>query len=516
MDQLVIFDTTLRDGEQSPGATMTGDEKVRIAQQLERLGVDVIEAGFAAASVGDFLAIQRISSLVKESTVCSLSRAVERDIERAGEAIKGAARKRIHTFIATSPIHMEMKLHMTPDQVVERAVKAVKLAREYTDDVEFSAEDASRSDPAFLARICEEAIKAGATTINLPDTVGYAIPELFGQFILDIRTRVPNSDKAIWSVHCHDDLGMATANSLSGVLVGGARQLECTINGLGERAGNCALEEVVMAVKTRPDYFKLETRINTKELVPTSKLVSSVTGFPVQPNKAIVGANAFAHASGIHQDGVIKARQTYEIMWAEDVGWSKDRIVLGKLSGRNAFKQRIQELGIPVTSEVEINEAFLRFKDLADKKSEIFDEDIQSLFAPSGSHPMNNYYGFVSLDQKSETGERPHAKVVMTEGGGEITTEAYGNGPIDAVFKAIEAHVKSGARLDLYSVNAITGTSEAIGDVVVRLSCDGRVVNGVGADPDIIAASAKAYIAALNKLKKADPVNAQIGAVPTP
>lgn len=374
MDQLVIFDTTLRDGEQSPGATMTGDEKVRIAQQLERLGVDVIEAGFAAASVGDFLAIQRISSLVKESTVCSLSRAVERDIERAGEAIKGAARKRIHTFIATSPIHMEMKLHMTPDQVVERAVKAVKLAREYTDDVEFSAEDASRSDPAFLAWICEEAIKAGATTINLPDTVGYAIPELFGQFILDIRTRVPNSDKAIWSVHCHDDLGMATANSLSGVLVGGARQLECTINGLGERAGNCALEEVVMAVKTRPDYFKLETRINTKELVPTSKLVSSVTGFPVQPNKAIVGANAFAHASGIHQDGVIKARQTYEIMRAEDVGWSKDRIVLGKLSGRNAFKQRIQELGIPVTSEVEINEAFLRFKDLADKKSEIFDE----------------------------------------------------------------------------------------------------------------------------------------------
>lgn len=510
MEKLVIFDTTLRDGEQSPGATMTGEEKIRIAQQLERLGVDVIEAGFAAASVGDFLAIQKISSIVKNSTVCSLSRALERDIEKAGTAIRAAARGRIHTFIATSPIHMEMKLHMTPEQVIENAVKAVKLAREYVDDVEFSAEDASRSEPDFLARICEAAIAAGATTINLPDTVGYAVPEQFGEFIRDIRTRVPNSDKAIWSVHCHDDLGMAAANSLAGVHIGGARQLECTINGLGERAGNCALEEVVMAIQTRSDYFQLQTGINAKELVPTSKLVSTVTGFAVQPNKAIVGANAFAHASGIHQDGVIKARQTYEIMKAEDVGWATDRMVLGKLSGRNAFKQRIRELGIPVTSEVEINEAFLRFKDLADRKAEIFDEDIQALFAPSGSHPANNYYGFVSLDQSSETGERPHAKVVMTEGGGEIVTESYGNGPIDAVFKAIEAHVKSGATLDLYAVNAITATSEALGDVMVRLSRGGRIVNGVATDPDVIAASAKAYIAALNKLKTVNPVNAQI------
>ena len=510
MEKLVIFDTTLRDGEQSPGATMTGEEKIRIAQQLERLGVDVIEAGFAAASVGDFLAIQKISSIVKNSTVCSLSRALERDIEKAGTAIRAAARGRIHTFIATSPIHMEMKLHMTPDQVIENAVKAVKLAREYVDDVEFSAEDASRSEPDFLARICEAAIAAGATTINLPDTVGYAVPEQFGEFIRDIRTRVPNSDKAIWSVHCHDDLGMAAANSLAGVHIGGARQLECTINGLGERAGNCALEEVVMAIQTRSDYFQLQTGINAKELVPTSKLVSTVTGFAVQPNKAIVGANAFAHASGIHQDGVIKARQTYEIMKAEDVGWATDRMVLGKLSGRNAFKQRIRELGIPVTSEVEINEAFLRFKDLADRKAEIFDEDIQALFAPSGSHPANNYYGFVSLDQSSETGERPHAKVVMTEGGGEVETESYGNGPIDAVFKAIEAHVKSGATLDLYAVNAITATSEALGDVMVRLSRGGRIVNGVATDPDVIAASAKAYIAALNKLKTVNPVNAQI------
>ncbi len=510
MDRLVIFDTTLRDGEQSPGASMTGEEKVRIAQQLERLGVDVIEAGFAAASVGDFLAIQKISSLVKNSTICSLSRALDRDIERAGEAIRSAARGRIHTFIATSPIHMEMKLRMKPDDVLARAVSAVKLAREYTDDVEFSAEDASRSDPEFLARICEAAINAGATTINLPDTVGYAIPEMFGDFIRDIRTRVPNSDKAIWSVHCHDDLGMATANSLAGVRLGGARQLECTINGLGERAGNCPLEEVVMAIQTRSEEFQLETGINTTELVPTSKLVATVTGFPVQPNKAIVGANAFAHASGIHQDGVIKARQTYEIMRAEDVGWVRNSMVLGKLSGRNAFKQRIQELGIPVKSEIEINEAFLRFKDLADKKSEIFDEDIQALFAPSGSHPLNNYYGFVSLEVRSETGERPFARVIMTEGGGEVTAEAYGNGSIDAVFKAIEAHVKSGSNLDLYSVNAITGTSEAIGDVVVRLSNGGRIVNGVGADPDVIAASARAYIAALNKLKTADPVNAQL------
>ncbi|MDL2059295.1 2-isopropylmalate synthase [Mesosutterella sp. AGMB02718] len=510
MEKLIIFDTTLRDGEQSPGATMTGDEKVRIAQQLERLGVDVIEAGFAAASVGDFLAIQKISSIVKNSTVCSLSRALERDIEKAGTAISAAARGRIHTFIATSPIHMQMKLHMTPEQVIENAVKAVRLAREYTDDVEFSAEDASRSEPDFLARICEAAIEAGATTVNLPDTVGYAIPEQFGSFVRDIRTRVPNSDKAVWSVHCHDDLGMATANSLAGVHIGGARQLECTINGLGERAGNCPLEEAVMAISTRSDYFQLQCGINTKELVPTSKLVSTVTGFPVQPNKAIVGANAFAHASGIHQDGVIKARQTYEIMRAEDVGWARDRMVLGKLSGRNAFKQRIQELGIPVTSENEINEAFLRFKDLADRKSEIYDEDIQALFAPSGSQPLSNYYGFVSLDQRSETGERPYAKVVMTEGGGEVTTEAYGNGPVDSVFKAIEAHVKSGATLDLYAVNAITGTSEALGDVVVRLSLGGRIVNGVATDADIIAASAKAYIAALNKLKTVSPMNAQL------
>lgn len=499
-DRLIIFDTTLRDGEQSPGASMTFEEKLRIALQLERLGVDVIEAGFAASSQGDFEAISQIARQVKDSTVCSLSRAHERDIERAGEAIKAAARSRIHTFIATSPIHMQAKLRMTPDQVYERAIAAVKQCRTYTDDVEFSCEDAYRSDPEFLYRICEAAIAAGATTVNIPDTVGYATPELYGAFLKDLLEKVPNSDKAIWSVHCHNDLGMATANSLAGVMVGGARQIECTINGLGERAGNCALEEVVMAVRTRRDYFQLETGIHTEQIVPTSKLVSSITGFPVQPNKAIVGANAFAHASGIHQDGVLKSRETYEIMRAEDVGWSANKIVLGKLSGRNAFKQRIKELGIPLASETEVNEAFLRFKDLADRKSEIYDEDIQALFKESAAATQRDKYTFVSLHQQSETGEQPRATVVFTEDGVEKTSTAFGNGPVDAVFKAIEAQVQSGAEMQLYSVNAISGSTDALGDVTVRLSKAGRTVNGVGADPDIIAASAKAYFNALSRL----------------
>lgn len=499
-DRLIIFDTTLRDGEQSPGASMTFEEKLRIALQLERLGVDVIEAGFAASSQGDFEAISQIARQVKDSTVCSLSRAHERDIERAGEAIKAAARGRIHTFIATSPIHMQAKLRMTPDQVYERAIAAVKQCRTYTDDVEFSCEDAYRSDPEFLYRICEAAIAAGATTVNIPDTVGYATPELYGAFLKDLLEKVPNSDKAIWSVHCHNDLGMATANSLAGVMVGGARQIECTINGLGERAGNCALEEVVMAVRTRRDYFQLETGIHTEQIVPTSKLVSSITGFPVQPNKAIVGANAFAHASGIHQDGVLKSRETYEIMRAEDVGWSANKIVLGKLSGRNAFKQRIKELGIPLASEAEVNEAFLRFKDLADRKSEIYDEDIQALFKESAAATQRDKYAFVSLHQQSETGEQPCATVVFTEDGVEKTSTSFGNGPVDAVFKAIEAQVQSGAEMQLYSVNAISGSTDALGDVTVRLSKAGRTVNGVGADPDIIAASAKAYFNALSRL----------------
>ena len=499
-DKLIIFDTTLRDGEQSPGASMTRDEKLRIARQLERLKVDVIEAGFAASSNGDFECVKAIAEAIKDSTVCSLSRANDRDIARAAEALKGANRGRIHTFIATSPLHMEKKLRMTPDEVFEQAKLAVRFARNLMGDIEFSAEDGYRSEIDFLARVCEAVINEGATTINIPDTVGYAIPELYGNFIKTLREKVPNSDKAIWSVHCHNDLGMAVANSLAGVKIGGARQVECTINGLGERAGNCSLEEIVMAVKTRRDYFGLDVGIDTSQIVPASRMVSTTTGFVVQPNKAVVGANAFAHASGIHQDGVLKARDTYEIMRAEDVGWSTNKIVLGKLSGRTAFKQRLVELGVELDSESELNAAFARFKELADRKSEIFDEDILALVNDESIVGAREQYGFVSLAQHSETGERPQASIVFTVDGKEMRSSAEGNGPVDASLKAIEAQVQSGAEMVLYSVNAITGSTDAQGEVTVRLQNAGRVVNGVGADPDIIVASAKAYLSALNKL----------------
>ena len=510
-DKLIIFDTTLRDGEQSPGASMTKDEKLRIARQLERLRVDIIEAGFAASSNGDFEAVKAIAAAIKDSTVCSLARANDRDIARAAEALKGAARSRIHTFIATSALHMEKKLRMTPDQVFEQAKLAVRFARNLNDDVEFSPEDGYRSDPDFLCRVLEAAINEGARTINIPDTVGYAVPELYGAFIRSLRERVPNSDKAIWSVHCHNDLGMAVANSLAGVTLGGARQVECTINGLGERAGNCSLEEVVMAVKTRRDYFGLELGIDTTQILAASRLVSQTTGFVVQPNKAVVGANAFAHASGIHQDGVLKARDTYEIMRAEDVGWSANKIVLGKLSGRNAFKQRLHELGIEFEAEADINAAFAKFKELADRKSEIFDEDIIALVGDESVTHEHEHFRLLALAQRSETGETPHARVVFAAGEVEFHTESDGNGPVDASLKAIESKVKSGAELLLYSVNAITsGSTESQGEVTVRLQQGGRVVNGVGADPDIVVASAKAYLAALNKLhSKADRVAAQ-------
>ncbi|SFD65364.1 2-isopropylmalate synthase [Paracidovorax konjaci] len=509
-DKLIIFDTTLRDGEQSPGASMTKDEKVRIARQLERLKVDVIEAGFAASSNGDFEAIQSIAQTIKESTICSLSRANDRDISRAAEALKSAQSARIHTFIATSPLHMEKKLRMTPEQVLEQAKQSVRFARNLVGDIEFSPEDGYRSEPDFLCRVLEAVIAEGATTINVPDTVGYAIPELYGNFIKTLRERIPNSDKAIWSVHCHNDLGMAVANSLAGVKIGGARQVECTINGLGERAGNCSLEEVVMAVRTRKDYFNLDLGIDTQHIVAASRMVSQTTGFVVQPNKAVVGANAFAHASGIHQDGVLKARDTYEIMRAEDVGWTANKIVLGKLSGRNAFKQRLQDLGVQLESEADVNAAFLRFKELADRKSEIFDEDILALVSGDSTAGEGERYGFVSLSQRSETGERPHAAIVFTVDGKEVHGAAEGNGPVDASLKAIEAHVSSGAEMVLYSVNAISGSTESQGEVTVRLQNSGRVVNGVGADPDIVVASAKAYLSALNKLQsKADRVAAQ-------
>jgi 2-isopropylmalate synthase len=510
-DKLIIFDTTMRDGEQSPGASMTKEEKLRIARQLERMRVDVIEAGFPAASDGDFDAVRAVAAIVKDSTVCGLARAIETDIRRCGEAVRRAQRPRVHTFIATSPIHMEKKLRMEPSQVIEQAVRAVKWAREYTDNVEFSPEDAGRSDIDFLCRILERVIKAGATTINIPDTVGYTLPEHFGRLIRLLRERVPASDKVVWSVHCHNDLGLAVANSLAAVL-NGARQVECTVNGLGERAGNAALEEIVMAVRTRQDMFPCETGIDTTQIVPASRLVSGITGFPVQPNKAIVGANAFAHEAGIHQDGVLKSRDTYEIMRAQDVGWNANRLVLGKHSGRNAFKARLTELGIVIESEAALNAAFKRFKDLADKKHEIFDEDLQALISEEASdHLENERYKLVSLTAHSETGVSPYAKVVVSEEGKERRAEAQGSGPVDASFKAIESIVRSGSELLLYSVNAITTGTDAQGEVTVRLARGGRIVNGQGADTDIVVASAKAYLNALNKLhSKLERLNPQV------
>lgn len=497
-DHLIIFDTTLRDGEQSPGASMTKEEKVRIARQLERMGVDVIEAGFPAASNGDFEAVKAVADTIQDSIVCGLARAVEIDIRRAGEALQGAGAARIHTFIATSPVHMKKKLRMSPDQVVDQAVKAIKWARQYTDNVEFSPEDAGRSDIDFLCRVLEAVIDAGAKTLNIPDTVGYTMPAQFGSLIRTLRERIPNSDKVIFSVHCHNDLGLAVANSLAAV-ANGARQIECTVNGLGERAGNAALEEVVMAVRTRQDFFSCDTRIDTKHIVPASKLVSSITGFPVQPNKAIVGANAFAHESGIHQDGVLKHRETYEIMRAEDVGWGENKLLLGKHSGRNAFRSRLMALGIQLESEEKLNHLFLRFKELADKKHEIFDEDLHALISDEAL-VLQERYRLVSLIVHSETGETPYAHVVIAEEEKELRAESEGSGPVDATFRAIEKILASGTELQLFSVNNITTGTDAQGEVTVRLQKSGRIVNGQGADTDIVVASAKAYLSALNKL----------------
>ncbi len=503
-DQLIIFDTTLRDGEQSPGASMTRDEKVRIAKALEKMQVDIIEAGFPVASQGDFEAVQAVARAITNSTVCGLARALEKDIDRAAEALKEAESFRIHTFLATSPIHMREKLRMQPDEVVERAVAAVRHARRYTDNVEFSPEDAGRSDPDFLCRILEAVIDAGARTLNIPDTVGYAVPEQFGALISELIERIPNSDKAIFSVHCHNDLGLASANALAAVM-NGARQVECTINGLGERAGNSALEEVVMAVRTRQDLFQCDTRLDTTQIMTCSRLVSGITGFPVQPNKSIVGANAFAHESGIHQDGVLKSRETYEIMRAEDVGWSQNRMVLGKHSGRNAFRARLKELGIVFESEAELNDTFTRFKELADKKHEIFDEDIQALVTDTGLAAENERIKLISLRVCSATGETPEAAIVLSVDGKECSATATGSGPVDATYCAIESIVESGAQLQLYSVNNITSGTDAQGEVTVRLERGGRIVNGQGADTDIVIASAKAYVNGCNKVMQDAP-----------
>jgi len=511
-EKLIIFDTTLRDGEQSPGASMTKDEKVRIAIALEKMRVDVIEAGFAISSQGDFDAIQAIARSVTESRICSLSRAVSGDIERAAEALKGANAGRIHTFIATSPIHMKHKLQMEPDQVLEQAVGAVKIARGLIDDVEFSLEDASRTEFDFMCRITEAVISAGARTINLPDTVGYSDPGEYAAMIKRLMNSVPNADKAIFSVHCHNDLGLAVANSLAAIQ-SGARQVECTVNGLGERAGNAALEELVMAIRTRQDVFPVATDLDATHIVPTSRLVSSITGFPVQPNKAIVGANAFAHESGIHQDGILKFRETYEIMRAEDVGWSTNKLSLGKLSGRAALSSRLEELGIKFDSQEEFNQLFKRFKALADKKREIFDEDLQALVSDAQLGSEADALTLIDLEVLSKSGQAPQSKIIVSYQDKQHSAEASGDGAVDAIFNAIEKLVSSGSNLQLYSVNAVTEGTDSQGGVTVRLEKDGRIINGQGADTDILVASAKAYLNALTLMRNPGRLHPQLGGI---
>ncbi|QRN41804.1 MAG: 2-isopropylmalate synthase [Neisseriaceae bacterium] len=500
-NKVIIFDTTLRDGEQTPGAAMTKEEKIRIALQLEKLGVDVLEVGFAAASPGDFDAVNSIAKLIKRSTVCSLARANEYDIRKAGEALDPAEHKRIHVFIATSPLHMKFKLKKTPEEVLDAVIRSIRIAKEYTNDIEFSAEDGFRSDMDFLEKIFTVAIEAGATTINMPDTVGYSIPSHTKKRFEEIIKRVVNSEKVVWSTHCHDDLGMAVANSIAAVQ-GGARQIECTMNGIGERAGNASLEEVVMAIKTREDLLGLETNIDTKQILSTSKLVSTITGYPVPANKAIVGINAFAHESGIHQDGVLKCRETYEIMSPESIGWSANRLTLGKLSGRNAFKTKLHELGIFLESEDKINAAFARFKDLADKKRQIFDEDLHALVSDEISNMgLNEDLRFISLKIDTETGEHPLAKIYFSNHGKEVMAQASGVGAVDSIFKAIESVINSGATLELYSVNAVTEGIESQADVTIRLKRGDRIVSGQGTDLDILNASAKSYLSALSKFQ---------------
>jgi 2-isopropylmalate synthase len=496
-NRIVIFDTTLRDGEQSPGASMNLEEKLRIAEMLDEMGVDVIEAGFPIASEGDFQAVTQIAKQTKKAVVCGLARSAKGDIERAAEALKPAKRSRIHTFIATSPLHMKFKLQMEPEDVYRQVIESVTHARKFTDDVDWSPEDGTRSDHDFLCRCVEAAIKAGATCINVPDTVGYAIPSEFGDLIRMLIERVPNSDKAIFSTHCHNDLGLAVANSLAGVEAG-ARQVECTINGLGERAGNAALEEIVMALRTRHDKLPYTTNVNTEMITKASRLVSTITGFTVQPNKAIVGANAFAHESGIHQDGMLKNASTYEIMTPESVGLNQSTLVLGKLSGRAAFKSKLKELGYELGDNA-FQDAFRRFKALADKKREIFDEDIVALVDDEIVRG-NDRMKFVSLQVVCGS-KGPQTAELELEVDGEIRkTKATGDGPVDATFNAIKELTGCTARLQLYQVHAVTEGTDAQAEVTVRLEEGGKTVNGQGADTDTLVASARAYVNALNKL----------------
>lgn len=501
--RIIIFDTTLRDGEQSPGCAMNLEEKLKMAAILDELGVDVIEAGFPIASQGDFEAVNEIAKIVKNATVCGLSRAKAADIEASGQAIAPALKgsqggARIHTFISTSPLHMKYKLQMPPEEVLNAVTQSVTTARNFTDDVEWSAEDASRTEDDFLCQCVEAAIKAGATTINIPDTVGYAVPDEYGRQIAMLRARVPNIDQAILSTHCHNDLGLAVANSLAGVQ-NGARQIECTINGIGERAGNAALEEIVMALRTRKDAMPFETGVDTTKITKASKTLSTITGFGVQPNKAIVGANAFAHASGIHQDGMLKHAETYEIMTPESVGLTESKLVMAKHSGRAAFKNKLKELGYDLGENV-FQDAFVRFKDLADKKKEIFEDDLIALIEDEVIRE-HEAIKFVALQVEAGSQGPQTATLTLDVNGKEQTQTVEGNGPVDAIFKAIRAiHPHVGAHLQLYQVHAVTGGTDAQATVSVRLEEAGKTVNGQGADADTLVASARAYIHALNKL----------------
>jgi len=496
-DRVVIFDTTLRDGEQCPGATMTHEEKLEVAEMLDAMGVDIIEAGFPIASEGDFAAVHEIAKRTRNAVVCGLSRASFKDIDRCAEAIRPAKRKRIHTFLSTSPVHMKYKLQKEPHEVYEMVIAQVTRARSHTDDVEWSSEDGTRTEIDFLCRCVEAAIKAGATTINIPDTVGYTTPEEYFALFKTVRERVPNSDQAVFSVHCHDDLGMAVANSLAGVK-GGARQIECTVNGIGERAGNTALEEVVMAINVRGDVLPFWTGIDTTMLTRASKLVSAATSFPVQYNKAIVGRNAFAHESGIHQDGMLKNAQTYEIMTPESVGVKQTSLVMGKHSGRHAFVHKLEELGYQLSGN-QLEDAFVRFKALADRKKHVYDEDIEALVDEEIAHAQDRLK-LVSLSVIAGTRGPQRATMKLDVDGKVMIEERDGNGPVDAIFNCIKALIPHEAKLELYQVHAVTEGTDAQAEVSVRLSEDGRAVTARGADPDTLVASAKAYLGALNKL----------------
>jgi 2-isopropylmalate synthase len=497
-NEIIIFDTTLRDGEQSPGASMNLSEKIRIAEVLEDMDVDVIEAGFPIASNGDFEAVHEIAKLVKGSIICGLARSSKGDIDRCAEAIKPAERGRIHTFISTSPLHMKFKLQMEPEEVHQAVIDSVTHARNFTDDVEWSCEDGSRTEHDFMCQTIESAIDAGATTINIPDTVGYAMPMEYAAMIEMVMNRVPNIDKAIISVHCHNDLGMAVANSLAAVKVG-ARQVECTINGLGERAGNAAMEEIIMGLRTRPDHLPFTTRVKSELITKASRLVSTVTGFTVQPNKAIVGANAFAHESGIHQDGMLKNAQTYEIMTPESVGLTESKLVMGKHSGRHAFREKLIELGYDLGDNA-VQDAFKRFKDLADVKKDVYDEDIVAIVDDAFVR-TNDRINLEKLEVLCGTEHQPPKATMTLDVDGESkSAEMTGDGPVDAIFKGIKELPGIEPHLQLYQVHAVTQGTDAQAEVTVRLEEDGKTVNGQGADTDTMVASAKAYINALNKL----------------